>query len=316
MPPNASVEINGGRTARLQYAILRSATLASRPLGHRGLHRLVRMVGRYFPEDNTVSFPHGCGRISVRLFDGYWMPYHLTASAYEPEVGIMLDCMLDEDVLFVDCGANIGYWTLYASSRTASVIPVEPTLETYEQLKNNIAINGLDLEPLLAAVSERSEETACLSVVREHHESSRVVSEFDAVERMGPPAQGETVVTVTVDDIVSQRGASASRTLIKLDVEGSEVRALAGAMGTLMGGAVVVYEEHGSDSACSATRFLSQQADGGDFLLFFVLETGELLSIKDPSELLRMKSNPFRGYTLIAGRRSSALLNRVLSRVD
>jgi FkbM family methyltransferase len=48
--------------------------------------------------------------------------------------------------LFVDVGANVGAYTLWAIDCEARVIAVEPNAETAERLRRNIALNSFEVE--------------------------------------------------------------------------------------------------------------------------------------------------------------------------
>jgi FkbM family methyltransferase len=61
----------------------------------------------------------------------------------EPELIAWIDSMQPGEVLF-DIGANIGIYTLYAASRGIKVVAVEPVLENYTRLVQNIELNKFD----------------------------------------------------------------------------------------------------------------------------------------------------------------------------
>ena len=57
--------------------------------------------------------------------------------AYEPETARMLDLVLDADTLFVDCGANIGWWSAIAARRIGApgrVIAIEASKSVFVRL--------------------------------------------------------------------------------------------------------------------------------------------------------------------------------------
>src|SRR5690606_10171467 len=67
-----------------------------------------------------------------------------------------------------------------------------------------------------------------------------------------------TVPSVSIDALVQSIQPDANEALvIKLDVEGSEIQALQGALATIRSHDVLVaYECHGSDSDCSVSRYV------------------------------------------------------------
>lgn len=66
-----------------------------------------------------------------------------TFATKEPETIAWIDAMQPGEVLF-DVGANIGIYTLYAASRGIQVVAIEPVLENYTRLVQNIELNGFD----------------------------------------------------------------------------------------------------------------------------------------------------------------------------
>ena len=58
----------------------------------------------------------------------------------EPETLAWIDSMRPGEILY-DIGANIGIYTLYAAARGIQVVAVEPVLENYMRLVQNIELN-------------------------------------------------------------------------------------------------------------------------------------------------------------------------------
>src|SRR5574341_1641841 len=70
----------------------------------------------------------------------YYFEYH------EPEIFRFLDCYLRSGMTFVDVGANIGCYTLFAAKRVGPLGQVwafEPQQPTYSRLVENIQNNRL-----------------------------------------------------------------------------------------------------------------------------------------------------------------------------
>jgi FkbM family methyltransferase len=163
----------------------------------------------------------GGGRIEFDAFDPYWAPFLWGRRPFEPDVELILHKLADRpDKLFVDCGANVGYWTVRAGTEPlgfTGFIAVEANPRMVRFLEKNVRRNDIDCRITPAAVHERGGLTVLLEGA-EHH----------AVAGVG--ATGLPVETVTLSDLL--RPVSADRmTVIKLDVEGSEVPALKGAAG-------------------------------------------------------------------------------------
>lgn len=123
--------------------------------------------------------------------------------------------------LFVDVGANIGSYTLLASSVCgARTVAIEPNPGTVRHLERNIAVNGIenDVDLKVTAVGE---ETGTIAFTTGLDTMNRVATAGDRVV--------QTVPLARLDDLLD----SCEPTLIKMDVEGFETPALRGAEETL-----------------------------------------------------------------------------------
>jgi len=120
---------------------------------------------------------------------------------------------------FVDCGANIGLWSLIASplvGKTGRVFAFEPNPATSDKLAANVSANSLDnVTVVRAAVGARS------GIAPFRCESSHNISalcEQTTTETIPVPV-------VTLDEYVGDQPVHA----IKIDVEGYELDVLRGA---------------------------------------------------------------------------------------
>jgi len=116
--------------------------------------------------------------------------------------------------LFVDVGANVGAYTIWAIEAGCEVIAIEPNDWAVAQLKANLALNGETAEVIHAAVADRPGSvrmTTGLGVL------NRILSEG-----------GQEVRAVTLDDVIGDRQA-----MVKVDVEGAEMLVVEGAVRAL-----------------------------------------------------------------------------------
>ncbi len=168
----------------------------------------------------------------------------------EPEVQSVLADLLAPGDAFYDVGANIGYFTVMGArlvGPTGRVVAVEPQPEAVRRLRHNVALNGFDNVTVIEA-----------AVADEEGESDFVVSgedilEWAALETTPAPDMQRIRVQVTTLDKLRAAGLPAPK-LVKLDVEGAEVRVLNGMLTTLRRDKpAVVCEVHtSSDDVCAA----------------------------------------------------------------
>ena len=142
-----------------------------------------------------------------------------------------------DDTVF-DLGANVGPYSISAASRTnGKVIAVEPALQTFELL-NRSASQFSNMTAIHTAISDKP-GTAFLS----HDGSSENFKISDNNE-----TRDEKVPLVTVDDIAADNDIE-TVDIIKMDVEGHELKALAGAEKIISNGSPIIFYEvkHGSE---------------------------------------------------------------------
>ena len=135
---------------------------------------------------------------------------------------------------FVDIGASVGFYSLFASHRvgpTGSVFAVEPEPATFESLRRSVIRN-------------RFEWTTCLNVALSDHVGRMPLytvadgSAHSLVPEIPSRASrysGQASVRVTTLDRLSDEGVLGTDRidLIKIDVEGAEARTVEGSLATL-----------------------------------------------------------------------------------
>lgn len=112
--------------------------------------------------------------------------------------------------LFLDVGANVGSYSIWAGELGAEVIALEPAADTFALLEENAAMNGYPVRALRAAAGA-------------HCGTTRMTSGLDSVNRLDP-AGAVGVRMVTIDSVVQDRMVAG----MKVDVEGFEIDVLRG----------------------------------------------------------------------------------------
>jgi len=145
---------------------------------------------------------------------------------------------LSEGDVFVDVGANVGYYSILASKRVGSlghVIAIEPFPGTVEQLKRNINANrAYNVEVIKAAVWSESGKKVALKFAKGFWGQVKVDTEAETIND-----RYISVSTRCIDDICR---AYPYIKVLKLDIEGAEYEALKGAPKTLSKVQFVVVE--------------------------------------------------------------------------
>lgn len=154
----------------------------------------------------------------------YW------AGIYEPEVQALLAGVLAPGAVFYDVGGHIGFFSVLAARLGASVVAFEPLPENADRIRRNAALNGFAVEVIEAAAWDSDTGV------------SLVAGDSSSEWRAAPAGSSPSV---------SLDGFAAARRppdVIKIDVEGAEVRVLAGAARILAERRpVVICEVHGRE---------------------------------------------------------------------
>ncbi|GAA4437630.1 hypothetical protein GCM10023091_17120 [Ravibacter arvi] len=134
------------------------------------------------------------------------------------EMVFLLHYLRKGDDVFVDVGANVGVYTvLSAGVAGVKVIAMEPAPQTFEKLRRNVVLNGLDrlVELLNLAIGDQEGElffTANLDAI------NHVVGADSQEDKIKVPS-------ATLDKLLADKEV----TCLKIDVEGFEANVVNGA---------------------------------------------------------------------------------------
>jgi FkbM family methyltransferase len=149
---------------------------------------------------------------------------------YAPQEGALIRASLAAGDTFVDVGANFGYFTLlgaHAVGERGRVIAVEAHPELVQELRANVALNGLTRVAVVHAAALDREGSARLAGFAPEG-GNRGVSTLvagDGAETGTVP--GFDVRCATLDALLDAAGVG-EVALAKIDVEGAEASVLAG----------------------------------------------------------------------------------------
>jgi len=141
--------------------------------------------------------------------------------------------ILKEGDVVIDLGANIGYFTLLAAKlvgREGKVYAFEPEPRNYQYLTKNIQLNGYDnAVALQKAVADKPGKVKLF--ICPYDTGHHTIQKYDGIQAYRPDFLDEKkefveVEQVRLDDFL--RGKATKVNVIKMDVEGAEMLALAG----------------------------------------------------------------------------------------
>jgi FkbM family methyltransferase len=176
------------------------------------------------------------GQRTIRTSDGFlmrldlrdWVDQHIFAVGhYEPDVVAVVKTALLPGGCAIDVGANVGYFSLlfaHLVGPTGRALSFEPQPSAFERLAANIALN-----PSLAVKVHRvaaSDERGFLDFYCGPPDHSGVAS----IRDHGQSGDRLAVATTPIDDVLD---ADRPVNLLKIDVEGAEMKVVAGARRTI-----------------------------------------------------------------------------------
>lgn len=202
------------------------------PAPLKALMRKNRVLGRW----GRTMFAHAIGGEgdTVRIKDGKLAGLNLAVSqhishahimgAYEEEMQDALSRLLKPEFVCYDLGASIGYFSLMMAHRARQVFAFEPASHAREQVFRNADANGFKNITVVPSPVSDTKRTVTFSLTDVAYGScireGRVDTRWKSIE----------LETVVLDEFAS---VNPMPDLMKIDIEGEEGRALAGAQNIL-----------------------------------------------------------------------------------
>lgn len=145
---------------------------------------------------------------------------------FEPEETALFSQLFKETDVFVDVGANVGFYACLARSKGLHVVAVEPMAKNLAHLYQNLRANDWeDVEVFPVGLSDRS---GIATLFGASSTGASLISTWAG----SSPAFHRTIALSTLDILLGDR-FSDQRLCIKIDVEGAEYSALLGAVNTI-----------------------------------------------------------------------------------
>ncbi len=298
---------NPGRLATpSSYGLAALACLThhlTRPAGRRGHYRLWTVLAPLLDHHPVVLRLADDAVFLIDLMDPDWNPLVSRSFVYEPEVEWVLRRLRNLSYVFIDAGANHGYWSVRVSSAefgSKHAVAIEADNANFRRLLRNRQLNGDRFLAVEAALSDRTGAPATLHGTIHAGRHLR----FGATGERG--STGIAVRTAALDDLLpAQPEAECGPVVLKLDVEGQEAQVLAGAARLLERDVLIVYEDHGRDVLHAVTGYI--RAELG-FRVGQLLDSGAIRPLEAGSDFDRIKTDRRRGYNFVAYRDGSAFV--------
>ena len=128
-------------------------------------------------------------------------------------------------ILFIDCGCNYGFYSFYSASLSNKnkIIAIEASKKTSKEFLRNLELNEFsNIEFQNKAISNLDNSEINFNESQKDWESSETHKDFNL-------SSIYSVKTLTLDSLVNKINLNDYNTIIKLDIEGAETKALEGA---------------------------------------------------------------------------------------
>lgn len=186
----------------------------------------------YYRVKNDWVFPEGTSHLTGG---------DIAKGDYEPMMTKNVENYLSEGDLFIDVGANVGYYSRIASDkvgRDGAVYAFEAETNNFYALYKNTQL----LDNVVAMNFAASDKCEIVKLYQSRHPSSH------SMHQSSRNLDGKrfTVPTITLDDFWEKYLSKSKIKLIKIDVEGAELNVLRGMEKILSSGAVnnILIEYH------------------------------------------------------------------------
>lgn len=225
----------GVKFARFLAALVLRSISRSRSGYVRTTYRLVesrdvapgveRLPSRWWTRSPSVTAKRVGFLLDLDLRDNLQRVLYFTG-AYEPDVRRIIEGALGKGDVFVDVGAHIGVHSLPVAHHLrqlggGKVFAFEPSATTAVQLQRVARSNDLDVEIVQSALSDQNRTLELRGDERYADKDLGILSEFGSGDLVA------TVQATTFDAWASETGLT-TMDVLKLDVEGGELRALQG----------------------------------------------------------------------------------------
>lgn len=185
---------------------------------------------------------------------------------YEPNEFYMLNTILKPGMTFLDVGANMGLYTLFAARKVTErgvVLAIEPSSREFQRLKKNVEANSLRNVRLLQVAVANWQSEADLLIAMQERSGHNTLGTFGYNTQL---ESKEHVQVERLDDVIRREGLT-RLDVVKMDIEGAELLALQGAAQTLTRFRPIVLLElsdrslqHQGCNSGQVWEFLSQRA--------------------------------------------------------
>jgi|TARA_Y100000389_G_scaffold197437_1_gene232030 FkbM family methyltransferase len=273
--------------------IIKISGFLLKPFNYKGLYRVIKFFN-LITSVKLTSIDLGAGQKFVfNLNDPYWSILISKSFTYEEEILHYKEYLfekIESEVMFLDLGSNIGYWSIKFSSylNSDNVIAVEPNPLNNNIHKLNQYINGIDYLIFEKAVTSKDGDVAKLVIDNEN-----VTSAGSYVSDSTNGKEFIHVETISIPSVLKSYPENLSW-VVKLDIEGAEIDALNFLENYKKNNLYLIYEDHGKDRYSNLSKYLLNL----DFKILY-WEKNRIIDVS-LEDINKIKKNKKKGYNFLA----------------
>ena len=262
-------------------------------INYRLYYRLSKLIS-FFISDNILC--------KIKIFkdtnftfyfnDPYYNRLIFKNYKYESEIENFLRKIKVLKYIFLDVGANYGYWSVIVSSKnfgSKKAVAIEPVQENYRMCKNNYKLNKSRFTLINKGIS-RNKGKRYLYI--DNYDRSAVGSTL--IKPKHNLFKREQIQTIPISKLL-MKYKKYKYFVIKLDVEGEEINCCKTINKNLSKKLLIIYEDHGSDNKNMNTKYLIQKG-----FKIFICSNNKISEIKKYTDLNKYKKQKRVGYNLFA----------------
>jgi len=210
-----------GTVELLNYQLFMLTRAASWIVQHwplpRGQWRVISLFSKLFLSREESIAPIGSLQFPFQPYQ-----WNFFFGTYEPETKLLINALVASGDVFLDVGANVGYFSAVAANAAGDhgrVIALEPEPVHYERLRRFAEINpSFNIDVLQAAMSDQRGRISFY--VCDHPGWHSLIAEFP----QAPITKAIEVETWSLDELLKLRGLDhfGAVKMAKVDVEGAE----------------------------------------------------------------------------------------------
>ena len=194
--------------------------------------KIKKILSKHFPElaaaYHSFQFSREMKKVPVcKTPFGFLLAGHsrMQLGTFEPDETKLMQNLAPELDVFIDVGANIGYFVCLMRSLNKYVVAIEPVKHNLDYVFTNLKMNNWhDVEVFPVGLAEQPN----ILEIFGGGTGASLISNWSGTSTV----LRSTIPINTLDNIVGQR-FSGKRLLIKIDVEGVEYEVIKGAINTL-----------------------------------------------------------------------------------